>query len=61
LATVFRDGRTPVVIVMGNDGYTVERAIHGRPSRRNDISLGLDFRAGIHRRNGGHHSGHHQR
>jgi len=38
LATVFRHGLTPVVIVVDNDGYTVERAIHGPTEPYNDIS-----------------------
>ncbi|MET0866397.1 MAG: thiamine pyrophosphate-binding protein [Nakamurella sp.] len=38
LATIFRHGLTPVVIVVDNDGYTVERAIHGPMEPYNDIS-----------------------
>lgn len=33
-----REGLTPVVIVVNNDGYTVERAIHGVKAAYNDIT-----------------------
>lgn len=33
-----REGLTPVVVVVNNDGYTVERAIHGVTARYNDIT-----------------------
>lgn len=33
-----RDGQKPVVMVLNNDGYTVERAIHGPEQRYNDIA-----------------------
>lgn len=32
-----REGVAPVVVVVNNDGYTVERAIHGRDAYYNDI------------------------
>lgn len=32
-----REGLTPVIIVVNNDGYTVERAIHGVTASYNDI------------------------
>jgi len=38
LGTVIRHGLTPTVIVVDNDGYTVERAIHGPGEPYNDIS-----------------------
>ncbi|MGV0783992.1 alpha-keto acid decarboxylase family protein [Mycolicibacterium peregrinum] len=33
-----REGLTPVVVVVNNDGYTVERAIHGVTAEYNDIT-----------------------
>ncbi|QRY51867.1 alpha-keto acid decarboxylase family protein [Mycolicibacterium septicum] len=33
-----REGLAPVVVVVNNDGYTVERAIHGVTAEYNDIS-----------------------
>ncbi|MDV3130334.1 alpha-keto acid decarboxylase family protein [Mycobacterium sp. 21AC1] len=33
-----REGLTPVIIVVNNDGYTVERAIHGPKASYNDIA-----------------------
>ncbi|WP_235654111.1 thiamine pyrophosphate-dependent enzyme, partial [Mycolicibacterium houstonense] len=33
-----REGLAPVVIVVNNDGYTVERAIHGVTAEYNDIT-----------------------
>ncbi|MDH6198276.1 TPP-dependent 2-oxoacid decarboxylase [Mycobacterium frederiksbergense] len=38
LGTFGREGLTPVVIVVNNDGYTVERAIHGVTASYNDIT-----------------------
>ena len=38
LATVIRHGLAPTVIVVDNNGYTVERAIHGPSQPYNDIS-----------------------
>ncbi len=37
LGSMHREGVTPVVVVVNNDGYTVERAIHGRDAYYNDI------------------------
>jgi TPP-dependent 2-oxoacid decarboxylase len=37
LGSFAREGLTPVIVVTNNDGYTVERAIHGRDARYNDI------------------------
>lgn len=33
-----REGLTPVIVVVNNDGYTVERAIHGVTASYNDIT-----------------------
>jgi alpha-keto-acid decarboxylase len=38
LSTIFRLGVAAVVIVLDNDGYTVERAIHGPDQPYNDIA-----------------------
>ncbi|MBE8365724.1 indolepyruvate decarboxylase, partial [Leptospira borgpetersenii serovar Balcanica] len=38
MGSMLRDGQAPVVIVLNNDGYTVERAIHGATQRYNDIA-----------------------
>lgn len=35
---MLRDGQTPVILLLNNDGYTVERAIHGANQRYNDIA-----------------------
>lgn len=32
-----REGSSPVIVVVNNDGYTVERAIHGKTAPYNDI------------------------
>jgi indolepyruvate decarboxylase len=37
LGTFSREGLTPVIVVVNNDGYTVERAIHGASAYYNDI------------------------
>jgi indolepyruvate decarboxylase len=37
LGTFAREGLTPVVVVVNNDGYTVERAIHSRDAYYNNI------------------------
>jgi alpha-keto-acid decarboxylase len=39
LGTFAREGVAAVVVVVNNDGYTVERAIHGRDAYYNDIVL----------------------
>jgi len=38
LGTMLRDGQNPVIFLLNNDGYTVERAIHGAEQRYNDIA-----------------------
>ncbi|HTY97150.1 MAG TPA: thiamine pyrophosphate-binding protein [Solirubrobacteraceae bacterium] len=38
LSTVVREGIAPLVVVVDNDGYTVERAIHGPDQPYNDIA-----------------------
>lgn len=38
LGTMLRHGLNAIVIVVNNDGYTVERAIHGKMERYNDIA-----------------------
>jgi indolepyruvate decarboxylase len=37
LGVFFREGLSPVIVVVNNDGYTVERAIHGKTAPYNDI------------------------
>ena len=37
LGTFSREGLSPVIVVVNNDGYTVERAIHGKDGPYNDI------------------------
>ena len=64
LGTVIRHGLAPTVIVVDNDGYTVERAIHGAAEPYNDIArLGLDQGTGLLRRRriGGAQEGRHRR
>jgi TPP-dependent 2-oxoacid decarboxylase len=38
LGTIVRQGLHPVVLLVNNDGYTVERAIHGARAAYNDIA-----------------------
>ncbi|MHA7845974.1 alpha-keto acid decarboxylase family protein [Serratia sp. D1N4] len=38
LGSMLRDGQKPVVFLLNNNGYTVERAIHGPEQRYNDIA-----------------------
>ncbi|MGI3449691.1 alpha-keto acid decarboxylase family protein [Citrobacter arsenatis] len=38
LGSMLRDGQAPVILLLNNDGYTVERAIHGANQRYNDIA-----------------------
>lgn len=38
LSTVLRENLSPLVVVVDNDGYTVERAIHGAHQPYNDIA-----------------------
>ncbi|KAA8969998.1 alpha-keto acid decarboxylase family protein [Mycobacterium sp.] len=37
LGVISREGLTPVVVVVNNNGYTIERAIHGKTAPYNDI------------------------
>ncbi|ECQ6420046.1 alpha-keto acid decarboxylase family protein [Salmonella enterica subsp. enterica serovar Amsterdam] len=37
MGSMLRDGQAPVILLLNNDGYTVERAIHGAAQRYNDI------------------------
>ncbi|HDR2625655.1 indolepyruvate decarboxylase [Enterobacter cancerogenus] len=39
LGSMLRDKQHPIVLVLNNEGYTVERAIHGPEQRYNDIAL----------------------
>ncbi|MBM3073706.1 indolepyruvate decarboxylase [Enterobacter sp. RHBSTW-00994] len=39
LGSMLRDHQHPVILVLNNEGYTVERAIHGPEQRYNDIAL----------------------
>ena len=34
---MFQERTNPVIVLVNNDGYTVERAIHGENQRYNDI------------------------
>ncbi|ELQ9309291.1 indolepyruvate decarboxylase [Serratia marcescens] len=38
LGSMLRDGLKPVIFVLNNQGYTIERAIHGPEQRYNDIA-----------------------
>ncbi|UFS61227.1 thiamine pyrophosphate-dependent enzyme [Subtercola endophyticus] len=38
LGTMTRQGLAPIIVVVNNDGYTVERAIHGPNAAFNDIA-----------------------
>ncbi|MBL0903953.1 alpha-keto acid decarboxylase family protein [Serratia bockelmannii] len=38
LGSILRDGLKPVIFLLNNEGYTVERAIHGPEQRYNDIA-----------------------
>ncbi len=38
LGSMLRDGLTPIIFLLNNQGYTVERAIHGPQQRYNDIA-----------------------
>src|SRR6202042_2956041 len=37
LGSFSREGLSPVIVVVNNDGYTIERAIHGETAYYNDI------------------------
>ncbi|MCV2512927.1 indolepyruvate decarboxylase [Leclercia pneumoniae] len=39
LGSMLRDNQHPLILVLNNEGYTVERAIHGPEQRYNDIAL----------------------
>nr|WP_235852501.1 thiamine pyrophosphate-dependent enzyme [Helicobacter vulpis] len=39
LSTILRENITPIIIVINNDGYTVERCIHGAQRQYNDINM----------------------
>ena len=36
---MLRDEQRPLILLLNNEGYTVERAIHGPEQRYNDIGL----------------------
>ncbi|EMY1488325.1 alpha-keto acid decarboxylase family protein [Salmonella enterica subsp. enterica serovar Typhimurium] len=38
MGSMLRDGQAPVILLLNNDAYTVERAIHGAAQRYNDIA-----------------------
>lgn len=38
LGSMLRDGQQPIIFLINNEGYTVERAIHGAEQRYNDIA-----------------------
>jgi Pyruvate decarboxylase and related thiamine pyrophosphate-requiring enzymes len=38
LGSMQRDGLSPIIFLLNNEGYTVERAIHGAEQRYNDIA-----------------------
>ncbi|EAR1628142.1 indolepyruvate decarboxylase [Salmonella enterica] len=38
MGSMLRDGQAPIILLLSNDGYTVERAIHGAAQRYNDIA-----------------------
>ncbi|CAI0840809.1 alpha-keto acid decarboxylase family protein [Serratia grimesii] len=38
LGSMLRDGLKPVIFLLNNEGYTIERAIHGPEQRYNDIA-----------------------
>ncbi|KAM6494211.1 pyruvate decarboxylase [Amanita muscaria] len=37
LSTMIRDGTTPIIFLLNNSGYTIERCIHGKDRKYNDI------------------------
>lgn len=39
LGSMLRDKQNPLILLLNNEGYTVERAIHGPEQRYNDIAL----------------------
>ena len=42
LGNFSREKLSPVIVVVNNDGYTVERAIHGENALYNESQLALD-------------------
>ncbi len=38
LGSMLRDDQHPIIFLLNNEGYTVERAIHGADQRYNDIA-----------------------
>lgn len=38
IGSMLREALSPVILLLNNDGYTVERAIHGETQRYNDIA-----------------------
>ena len=38
IGTIAREGLAPIIVVVNNDGYTVERAINGPNAAYNDIT-----------------------
>lgn len=41
MGSMLRDGQAPVILLLNNDGYTVERAIHGA-NRRSHMGISLE-------------------
>lgn len=39
IGSMLRDGQKPLILLLNNEGYTVERAIHGPEQSYNDIAL----------------------
>ena len=39
MGSMLRDKQSPLILLLNNEGYTVERAIHGAEQRYNDIAL----------------------
>ena len=39
ISTMMREGIKPIIFVVNNDGYTVERIIHGEKQHYNDIKM----------------------
>jgi indolepyruvate decarboxylase len=39
MGSMLRDKQHPLILLLNNEGYTVERAIHGPEQRYNDIAL----------------------
>jgi indolepyruvate decarboxylase len=39
LSTILREQLNPIIILINNDGYTVERTIHGADKKYNDIHM----------------------